>query len=314
MHARTEIEPLSTGVQIDHSSKILLLGSCFSDAIGSRLSRLKFNELVNPFGVVFNPESISSLLNFSPVEDAKIVQREDVFLYYDYHSEIHGYSKEALIENIKSQQSLTKSFLHDATHVFITLGTSWVFDFKGAIVNNCHKQASSKFERRLMSVDEIERSLANTVHRIKSLNPSIEIVFTVSPVRHVKNGLQGNNRSKARLLVALEQFSNQDKVSYFPSYEIVLDDLRDYQFFEADGIHPNKTAEDYVFEQFSKAYFSDKTNQLNQKINALLMREQHKGQFKKSKAWLAFQEKLKNDITDFSAAHPIITWHKKDRQ
>lgn len=294
---------------VDYNSRLLFIGSCFSDEVGKKMGESGFETLVNPFGVVFNPVSISDLIKNNVVSRERITTLEDVFLHYDYHSKVHGYSKEDVLDRINELQEAFQSFLTKASHIFITLGTAWVYEYQGRIVNNCHKQNHQNFTKRLLSVSEIKNSLSEIVHYIQEKNDRAKVIFTVSPVRHVKNGLVENSISKARLITAIHELNDMD-TEYFPAYEIVMDELRDYAFYDTDGVHLNKIGVDKVFDYFAQTFLSEKTKVVMKQLQSIQTRMNHRPQFEKSLKWLDFKKQLEIDIEKFTSEYPQIRLKK----
>lgn len=261
---RTIIEKIKPEFQISLNSKILTLGSCFSDVLGNYLLENKIECLSNPFGNVYNLSSISGLLDkilvYTDDHEDTIVENDGVFFHYNYHSEIRDITKVGLEEKIKASNLNTGAFLKSANYLIITLGTSWVYEQKQSqsIVSNCHKQNPSLFNKKLLGENEQFLIFEKIYTKLRTFNPSLKIIFTVSPVRHIKDTLQLNSVSKSILRTLCYNLTNRySNVYYFPSYEIVMDDLRDYRFFKSDLIHPNEQAEKYILDIFSETYFDD---------------------------------------------------------
>ena len=250
---------------IDYNSKVLLLGSCFSENIGDKLSYYKFQSLQNPFGILFHPKAIENLItnaiNEKEYSEKDLTFQNERWHCFDAHSSLSAADKNELLNNLNSTVSSTKKQLEEATHIVITLGTSWVYRFieTDKIVANCHKIPQKKFLKELLSVDEISESLEAILVLLKSINKDIQILFTVSPVRHLKDGFIENTQSKAHLISAIHNILNGGYAFYFPSYEIMMDELRDYRFYAEDMIHPNKTAINYIWEKFVASWFSEDT-------------------------------------------------------
>ncbi len=258
------IPPATAG--IDLQSQILTLGSCFSDHIGDRLIGNKFNALSNPFGIIYNPRSIFWLLQYALTRSAPradgYVERDGVFYHYDFHSRFSNPNKGVLEGQLKQAIDETTAYLHQADVLLLTLGTIFIYkkNADGATVASCHKVEASNFAKYKLSSPEIVQEFKVTYDTIKKANPSIKIILTVSPVRHIKDTLVQNSLSKATLVVACHDIVQQMKdVSYFPSFEIMVDDLRDYRFYEADMLHPSHVAIDYIWEKFGNTYFDDRT-------------------------------------------------------
>ncbi len=298
-----------------HQDACLFIGSCFAEHMGDRLKYLHFDTLVNPFGTLFNPVSMAKLIRMT-VFDQKMNQddfllRDDRYLCYDLHSKLWAGSREAFAQEIEQLLSGVRAHIKRCKHVFITLGSSFVFRLKenGSIVANCHKQPSSLFERQLLSVEDIRLALDNMISDIRLLSEDVQIVFQVSPVRHIRDGLIDNNRSKARLIEALHYFVEREEVLYFPSYEWIMDDLRDYRFYAQDLVHPNELAQSYVWENFSTIFFDTNTIALNERIERIYKGLRHKPFHSESKSYRQFVEKLHQQIKELEAEHPFIQWH-----
>ena len=283
MQFRTTFQIQSSDFKLNHQHKILTIGSCFSDEIGKRLTDLKFDGLINPFGVIFNSHSIQNLIERSIQKKyftiADVHQNGEEFFCFDVHSSFNALTKEAVLEELNLTLDQVHDYILSCDVLMITLGTSWIYEWKTSnqVVATCHKVDAKQFEKRLLTTEENLKSLELIVSDLKNINPTIRIITTVSPVRHTKDGMIENNVSKARLLDALYQLSLQDNhVEYFPSYELVLDDLRDYRFFKEDLIHPSKQAVDYIWERFSETYFEQSTQTIIQKINKVISAINHR--------------------------------------
>lgn len=283
MQFRTIFQIQSSDFKLNHQHKILTIGSCFSDEIGKRLTDLKFDGLINPFGVIFNLVSIQKLIERSIHKKyfttADVHQNGEEFFCFDVHSSFNALTKEIVLTKLNSTLDQVYHYIYSCDVIMITLGTSWIYEWKNSnkIVANCHKVEAKQFEKRLLTTDENFNALELIISDLKKINPNIHIITTVSPVRHTKDGMVENNVSKGRLLDTLYQLSFQDKqVEYFPSYELVLDDLRDYRFFKEDLIHPSKQAIDYIWEKFSETYFAQSTQTIIQKINKVISAINHR--------------------------------------
>lgn len=288
---------------INYKSNVLLIGSCFSEHIGNQFSYFKFTTSQNPFGILFHPKAIEKFITNSI--NQKVYDENDVFFQhdrwhcFDAHSKLSSPNKEELLSNLNRAISTTQKTLKQASHLVITLGTSWVYRFLEAdsIVANCHKIPQKKFTKEILTVDEISESIEAIISLVKSINPSIHFIFTISPVRHLKDGFIENNQSKSHLIAAVHDVLDPIKNShYFPSYEIVMDELRDYRFYSEDMIHPNKTAINYVWDKFSNNWIDDNAFDTMQKIDSIQKRKLHKPFNENSPAHLSFLEKLNSDI------------------
>jgi hypothetical protein len=251
-----------------------LLGSCFSENIGKKLAYFKFQNFQNPFGILFHPKAIETLI-FNAIINKKYSEA-DVFFHneqwhcFDAHSKLSNASKENLLIDLNKEIKSTNQQLRNSSHIIITLGTAWAYRFSETnnLVANCHKVPQKQFKKELFSVEEITNSLKSIVGSIRGLNPETSIIFTLSPVRHLKDGFIENTLSKAHLIAAIHNFLNQKSSRdsyrdvncqsfYFPSYEIMMDELRDYRFFAEDMMHPNKTAINYIWERFKMVWISE---------------------------------------------------------
>lgn len=299
MKFRTEIKVTNQQQnQIDHKSKVLLLGSCFSENIGAQLSYFKFDTLVNPFGVLFSPTAVEKVLKDTVSEKQyklnDLVQQGEVYHSLYHHSDLSSIDADEVLKNIQTAQFDCLEQLTQATHIVITLGTSWVYQYLATnnLVANCHKISQSEFKKTLLSVVEVEESLQEIVKTIQQVNTSTKIIFTVSPVRHTKDGLVENSLSKAHLLAGIHKINKSHNVAYFGSYEMMMDDLRDYRFYEADMIHPNQTAIQYIWEQFVKVWITDKSQSYFKRIASVQQSKLHKPFHESSEAHQEFLKKL----------------------
>lgn len=255
---------------IKHNEGTLFLGSCFSDEMANkaRFNGLKVNS--NPFGTVFHPCLLSQFIDQSikGVEEERIFNRNDIFLSWDANSTIFDYSKTDLEVKLKQLRSEFVAELKTAKVLFITFGTAWVYRKKedNNLVANCHKIPNDHFEKELSSIEDLYKQWTQTVQTLHSINSQLEIVFTVSPVRHVRDGLVENNQSKAILIELVRRLTLDSNIYYFPSYEIVIDELRDYRFFKSDRVHPSDEAIEYIWERFESAFCNEETISLNRKV------------------------------------------------
>ncbi len=261
---RTELTLSPSAARIRLTDSILTIGSCFSDAIGAQLNLNKLTALVNPFGTIYNPFSIHKVIQYAisggHILETSFAHRQDSVLHYDFHSRLSAASEEDLKRTLKSALSESHNFIRDSKWLIITYGTAWVYELKenNSIVANCHKMPQGLFNKFLLTQKKILDSFETMYVDLKALNPDLQIILTVSPVRHLKDTLELNSVSKSILRIACHTLAQQhDDVQYFPSYEIMLDDLRDYRFYKPDMIHPSEVAEEYIWEKFIARYFDD---------------------------------------------------------
>ena len=269
MQFTTKIPIQKSSFPIDYDSKILLLGSCFAENMGEKFEYFKFQTTINPFGIIFNSVSIEKLIRRS-VEKRKFTENDiffhnDLWHCFEVHSELSNSDKDVFLESLNDLISSTNKKLSDSTHIIITLGTSWVYRLRQAqsdsdgVVANCHKVPQKEFTKELLSIQQIEESIESIISLVHSVNPNCKFIFTVSPVRHIKDGFIENTLSKAHLISAIHKIINHHPLpnTYFPAYEIMMDELRDYRFYGEDMLHPNQTAIDYIWIQFFQNYISE---------------------------------------------------------
>ncbi len=313
MNLQTKIPLVSQKPKITYASEVLLLGSCFAENIGAKFEYYKFKNLVNPFGILFHPKAIETLLWMIAENDQ--YTEEDLFFHnenwhcFDAHSTLSNPNKSQLLTDLNTAIRLGRKAISSATHISITLGTSWVYRLKALdlIVANCHKIPQKEFSKELLSVNDIVESLQNCIHLIRSINTNVDILFTVSPVRHIKDGIVANNRSKSHLLTAVHQVVDVSaKVSYFPSYEIVMDELRDYRFYKEDMVHPRALAIDYIWERFYHTWISEKTADTMKRVEEIQRGMAHKPFYPKSEQHLQFLEKLETKKSRIQKDFPFI--------
>ena len=272
MKLQTTVPLHAEDEQIDYRSSVLLLGSCFVENIGSKLEYYQFQTLQNPFGILFHSESIDNLIERAIEEanysDADVFYTNERWHSLDAHSDLSDPSKELLLTNLNNALVNTRNQLTKATHIIITLGTAWVYRDVATQkrVANCHKLPQNQFTKELLEADEIEASLKRIISNIRKVNGQASVILTISPVRHLKDGFVENQRSKAHLVSAIGKINKSalahKKVSYFPAYELMLDELRDYRFYAEDMVHPNSLAMDYIWEKFKYVWVSGNTEKV----------------------------------------------------
>lgn len=291
---------------IDYNAKILSLGSCFAVNMGAKLDYFKFQNTTNPFGIIFNPVSIEKLIvrtvNQKKFTDEDIFFHNERFHCYEVHSDLSSENKEEFLASLNSMLELTHKQIKEATHLLITYGTSWVYREKnsGALVANCHKMAQSHFDKLILSVATVEASIQNTVDAVRQLNPKCTFVFTISPVRHIKDGFVENQRSKAHLITALQNLLSEhqlDFANYFPAYEIMMDELRDYRFYGNDLVHPSTMAIDYIWQRFKATAISETVFSTLDEVEAIQKSLLHKPFNPSSESHQKFWSKLQEKIT-----------------
>ena len=300
---------------IDYNSKVILLGSCFSDNIGKKLRYHKFQSVLNPFGILFHPKAIESVIKNAITK--KEYTEEDVFFFnerwqsFTTHSKLSASSKEEALNQLNQASALINTALKSSTHIIITLGTSWVYRFlaSGKIVANCHKVPQHKFKKELLPITEINKSLSSIISLVRKVNPNINFIFTISPVRHLRDGFIENQQSKSHLISALHQIiKNQKNIFYFPSYEIMMDELRDYRFYKEDMIHPNQIAINYIWEKFYENWLSDEAIDLKKQVIKIQRGLEHKAFNTDSNEYREFLSSLQKKIKALKKKYSHITF------
>lgn len=302
---RTELIVTPSQEKITLKNPVLTIGSCFADAMGNRLANFKFQTLVNPFGTVYNPVSLHMLLKLAAkkeeLSESSFLQRDEVHYNYHLHSSFSSFEKEELSKQLQTAFEQTHHFITKADVLMITYGTSWVYERKdtGEIVANCHKQHATLFTKRLLSQQEIIDSFRLLHSLLQKICPTLRIILTLSPVRHIKDTLELNSVSKAILRSSCHQLSTEFRnVHYFPAYEILLDDLRDYRFYKSDMLHPSEEAEEYIWSKFTHTYFDESTLSFIKKWIAIQHDLNHKPFHTQSHAHQVFLQSLKGKLME----------------
>jgi hypothetical protein len=282
MDFRLEFTPKPFDVKISHQQKLLLVGSCFTEQIGTKLSNHKFSILDNPNGILFNPvsicKSISSYIDNKQYTEADLFYQNECWNSWEHHSRFSKPDAAECLQGINESQSNANTFLKNTDWLLITLGSAFVYQLENKeVVANCHKVPTDKFVKRLLSADEVFAGLQQMIEKTQAFNPEIKIIFTISPVRHLRDGFVENNRSKATLIQAVHQLIEKNSnCFYFPAYELIIDDLRDYRFFAEDMVHPNYAATNYVWEKFIATCIDEPSQQLMKEIAVIVAAKNHK--------------------------------------
>jgi len=297
--------------KINYSDKMLLMGSCFAENIGDTLNRYKFDVTINPHGVLYNPSSIAVALR-SYVENKKL-QEADLFYANetwsskDHHSRFSNTNQQTCLTEINDAISGGHQQIKNAEWLFITFGSSFIYKRNGQLVGNCHKLPQKEFVKSMLTSAEIIEDYRSLIQELKKINKNLKIVFTVSPVRYVRDGLVENNHSKARLIEAVhhlvEEYAN---VFYFPAYELVMDDLRDYRFYKSDLLHPNEQAIEYVFEKLMTATFSEATKLLFGKLKDIITAKHHRPFHPETEAFVKFKNTYLIRCNELQQEFPLL--------
>ena len=272
----TQIDIPHSAVEITYNDRILTLGSCFAENIGTKLQEAFFLTFINPFGVMYNPMSVAQgirhLLSEKEFTAADLFQSGSLWNSLAHSSTFSAVTADEALQKINSRLQAARYFLHETNVMMITLGTAWVFELVDTrkIVSNCHKLPASRFTRRRLSVDEIINEFTEVFGLLRNSYPGLKFIFTVSPIRHWKDGAHENTVSKSTLHLAVDALEKQfDFVHYFPAYEIMMDELRDYRFYASDMLHPSDVAVDYIWQRFGDTYFSSETLNLKKELERL---------------------------------------------
>lgn len=314
MNFTTKIPITQNANPIDYNSIIVSFGSCFAENMGDKFEYFKFRNTTNPFGIIFNPVSIAKLIERAVVQ--RYFTKDDIFFFnerwhcYEVHSDCSTTTSKALLDNLNQLLLDTQKQLQQATHIIITYGTSWVYRHieTNAIVANCHKVPQKQFSKELLSIDSIQKAIQNTVSLIATLNPKCNFIFTVSPVRHLKDGFVENQVSKAHLIAAIYATTNtkQQTLNYFPSYEIMMDELRDYRFYADDMMHPSPMAIDYIWERFAATQIAASAITTMELVQTIQKGLAHRPFNPYSKSHQKFEANLKEKIATLEAQYSFM--------
>ncbi|MBN1820890.1 MAG: GSCFA domain-containing protein [Prolixibacteraceae bacterium] len=285
MRFYTEVDIPDFPVKIDYSSKIMMMGSCFAEEMGAKMEKLKYNIDVNPFGILYNPVSIANSLKilikkrmFNPGD---LYFKDGLWFSFSHHGKFSSEDQEKVLKQVNLRISAGAENLRNADYLFLTFGTAWVYELKstGQVVTNCHKVPEAEFKRYRLPVNEITEVFSDVLNELWLLNPKLQVVFTISPIRHWKDGAIENQVSKSTLLLAvnniIESVEN-NQCSYFPSYEIVMDELRDYRFYAPDMLHLSEVATQYIWNKFEQALITEESGKISNEILKIQKAVEHR--------------------------------------
>ena len=291
--------------QTGYPAKNIFLGSCFTENVGTRMATLKYNVDINPFGILYNPVSVASslkiLLHKKEFTSVDLIPAGGLWHSFFHHGRFSTASKKETLDEINSRIISSADYLKSADFLFITFGTAWVYRYKktGQFVSNCHKIPAKEFERVRLRVEEIVTDYRHLISEILKTNPSLKIVFTVSPIRHWKDGAIENQRSKAVLLLAIDELIREfgtDFCTYFPAYEIVMDELRDYRFYAEDMIHISEVAVDYIWERFETSLVNNESRMIATQVQKVVKAANHKPLHQNTTEYLSFLNQMIEDV------------------
>ncbi|HLO59649.1 MAG TPA: GSCFA domain-containing protein [Bacteroidales bacterium] len=310
-HTRVDIR--ESGIKIDHRTKCLLAGSCFSDYIGKIMADYKFPVLLNPFGTLFNPVSISKdirlLIRNKEFTGNDLYFYNDQWISFSHYTGFSGSDPDESLAAINKGISEGSSWLKETEFLILTFGTAWVYRFNetGSIVANCHKLPSSFFKKKLVKPGEIFSDYRNLFFELRTFNPRLKVIFTLSPVRHWSDGAINNQLSKSTLHYAIQQMVKEfENAWYFPAYEIFMDELRDYRFYASDMLHPSETGTRYVWDRFCETWVSDESTKIMAELEPVIKALNHRPVNPDSQAHKKFRENTQNKIREFSRKYPFL--------
>jgi len=317
MEFRLEFEPAPLTTKISLSDRIMLLGSCFTEHMHEKLNDFKFKTLQNPHGVLFNPASIVNALNSyidnEHVEANELFFQHSLWNHWSFHSSRSTPELKETLARMNAEINAGSTFLKQSNWLIITFGSAFVYEINNQeVVANCHKAPTSTFSKRMLGVEEIVTMYSNLLRKITVYNPSIKLIFTVSPVRHVREGFIENNRSKSALILSVEKLvESYSNCFYFPSYELIIDDLRDYRFYAEDMVHPNYLATNYVWSKFSTACIDGKSREVFKELEQLRNATNHIPMHPHSEEHQRFRAKFKAIILNLTERFPGIDFQKE---
>jgi hypothetical protein len=310
--------PVKFDKTISYNDSILFVGSCFTEHIGNRFKELKFKTLHNPNGIVYDPVSISSGL-ISYIEnkqytDSDLVQINELWHSWQHHGSFSDPDREYCLNRINESQRQAHSFLKKADWLFISLGSAFCYQLaeNGSAVANCHKAVEKTFKKSMLTIEEIKSAFDTCIHRLFHFNPGLKIIFTVSPVRYVRDGLVANNLSKSRMIEVVQHLVTKfNRLYYFPAYELVIDVLRDYRFYDSDMVHPNGLAIQFVFENLKKSVIDVGTLALMEKVGKVITATRHKALHPGTNAHKQFIADLYDKMQSLEREYPFLKFQEE---
>ena len=315
---RTILEVPGSPVRLSYQNPSMWIGSCFTENIGGWMSEMKFPAMVNPFGTIFNPASINQnielLLQGEEFESSDLGFKNGLYFSFCHHTSFSSPDKDACLSAVNNSFLLGAEQLEKSGFLFLTWGTAWIYLLKetGRVVANCHKLPEKIFERKLLSVEDIAISSAAVIGELKKRNPGLQVVLTVSPVRHLKDGFTGNQVSKSTLILAAHELCrNLDDVYYFPAYEIVMDDLRDYRFYEDDMVHPNSQTTGYIMEKFRQSWIDPTSYPVMKEVEKILKAVSHRPFNPNTPEHKKFLEKTLQQCLQLEKKYPFLNLQKE---
>ncbi len=309
---RTELNPQSSKFKIGYENKTLFIGSCFSENISTVLSEHGMRVINNPFGTLFHPSAIrdclDAIITKKKFNGSEFFEKNERFHHFALHGELAHSTLSKSVEDVNTRVEFAHEFLKSASVLFITFGTAWVYEHKlsGTTVANCHKVPADEFNKRKLGVNDIVSDFSYMINHLRNFNPGLKIILTISPVRHLKDGFIENSHSKATLNIAVHEIIRRfENTDYFPAYELVMDDLRDYRFYAEDMLHPTEQAINYVFSKFAGVYFEKDTLELFNKVDEIRKAATHRPFNQNSEAHVKFLQAQLKKIDELAAEKKV---------
>ena len=315
---RTTLPSFEPNFHIDHQDVVLCLGSCFAQHMAHKLEKHKFNCTANPYGILYHPLNISNVLGHCidgyTYTEQDLVLRDGHYHSWWHHSQLYHTQADILLEQLNQIQKVLLQKIKSTSLFIFTFGTAYFYTHLQSqiLVGNCHKIGSKEFEKKISNTEEITSQYQIVLNKILDINPNAKFIFTVSPIRHTKDGIIENTRSKATLHLAISAIQNKiSQANYFPAYEIMMDDLRDYRFYKSDLLHPSDLAIDYIWDQFSSNLFQEHTKQLNTKIKSLRDAMSHRPFKIESSAHQTFLKQTLNKVIKTQSAYSFLNFKEE---
>jgi len=310
---QTKVQISSSPLKIGYENRVMALGSCFAENIGKKLNDVFFLTDINPFGVLYNPVSISNnielLIHNKPFTEKDLFQNKGLWQSFSHSSLFSATTAEKCLNNINDRFQKAADFLAKTNFLLITFGTAWIYEEQksGRVVSNCHKLPATVFFRRRLTVEEIVAGYSKLINELTNKLPHLKLIFSVSPIRHWKDGAHENNISKSILLLSIEELQKQfEQVHYFPAYEIQMDELRDYRFYASDMLHPSDVAVDYIWEKFCQTYFDEPTSKIKIELEQLSTVLSHRPLHPQSEEYQKFQANITKKKEELIACYPFL--------
>ena len=304
---------------LSYTSVVMMLGSCFAQNMGEVMRNVKMNVCVNPFGISYNPLSIASninrVLDHREYSETEIIEYDNCWFSFDYHGMFSSSDKVDALTKINEAYRQAEVSLDNATHFIVTFGSSYVYEYEGRVVNNCHKMSNKLFVERQLTIDEIVQVWQPLLQRLYMLNPKLEVIFTVSPVRYLGRGVHASQINKATLHIAIEQLKRHyPQISYFPAYEIMLDELRDYRFYADDMIHPSALAIKIIWQRFCDTYLTNDGQQTMADVEKVVKALCHRPLHPDSEQYRKFVAATEREVNRIQTKYPHISFNSMTKE